>query len=74
MVVPLSMQMASPGSKTEMSPGLSPSSTDISPMDECGYCSVQLLPLNAAPRTLCDNDISNMWCLGSRSSTVVLGD
>ena len=37
-VVPLSMRIASPGSKTEMSPGLAASSKDSSPTDECSYC------------------------------------
>ena len=31
-------------------------------------------PLNRVPRTLRDNDISDTWCLDSRSSTVVLRD
>jgi hypothetical protein len=31
-------------------------------------------PLNAVPRTLRDNDIYGMWCLGSRPSTIVLAD
>lgn len=59
MVVPLSTRTASPGCKTEMSPGLAPSPTDISPTDECG---------------LCDDDVSAAWRRARGCSTVVLGD
>ena len=31
-------------------------------------------PLNAVPRTLCDNEICVIWYPGSRSSTLVLGE